>query len=898
MDKSALWSTYQDHRMTSTSPTSNSSKNSGNNSNPAVYGDKNSPSQPRQFKNANTGDNNLTLGHDSVAKIDKGGLKNNAIRLDNGQYQDTQVQGSAGNNIAPTNAGNRQSLAQINFLFNPARQDLIGSILNNYLTYNNQIAAPNSNGNPLSNTNQNDSSHTDSAPKSQLVDATYPSYYLNHQDPSINGQPNIGSDGIRPRGDSFFLPPPINSQIRLNSSDYENNPNQRQSNSSRSNSIFSSLIQIPGSGNNSVSDASHGDLQRANNANGVNVGNNNNNDISAGGNKTKLNQPIITTSNGQGGSFLIPLAEFEESLGNFLALQQDPKGSLLGVKSKRGSVDYPISNSFWDGLNNGFAGSISGMPLSGSISGILAGIANGSIDFSNMNEEKRRDSILKIINDQQNTQPQRSLEGNTNVPNTKLREDIFDTKTSKPGYNKVYNEKTPNYNDNNLKVKGEHVSPSSSMSSTSSTRYNDEPQSPKTSPSSYHANLNQTSLPQNFNQIQKQAYPTLDQQSYVTPQVRQQYDYGQGRTNAVGGFPPDGIKNQGIFNQNNLPNYQPMQQPQQPQPQPQQQQLQQQQQYYTQLQNYQPQQNQPLQQQYQPGQVVPSGTTSTEQNEPNEHEKDLVPAQQFVKAEDGRPLLGATKIDQLMLVIQAREKGVNNPIPQGPDGSILASPEIKQENGVIPQPINLVGGVDKPQKDKLDGDMFEHEDDSSGSKKKKAKNKQCPYCFKYFTQSTHLEVHVRSHIGYKPFECSYCHKRFTQGGNLRTHLRLHTGEKPFTCDVCKRSFSRKGNLAAHKLTHENLKPYECKLDNCDKSFTQLGNLKSHQNRFHLSTLNELTHKLAELRREEIDSLPKDEKDLLNYFKDLYKNSNKGILGRGKRIKPISESNDSKIEPSW
>lgn len=251
-----------------------------------------------------------------------------------------------------------------------------------------------------------------------------------------------------------------------------------------------------------------------------------------------------------------------------------------------------------------------------------------------------------------------------------------------------------------------------------------------------------------------------------------------------------------------------------------------------------------------------------------------------------------------MLVIQAREKGVNNPIPQGPDGSILASPEVKQENGVIPQPINLVGGVDKPPKDKLDGDIFEPEDDSSSAKKKKTKNKQCPYCFKYFTQSTHLEVHVRSHIGYKPFECSYCHKRFTQGGNLRTHLRLHTGEKPFTCEVCKRSFSRKGNLAAHKLTHENLKPYECKLDNCDKSFTQLGNLKSHQNRFHLSTLNELTHKLAELRKEEIDSLPKDEKDLLHYFKDLYKNSNKGILGRGKRIKPINELNDSKIEPAW
>lgn len=138
-------------------------------------------------------------------------------------------------------------------------------------------------------------------------------------------------------------------------------------------------------------------------------------------------------------------------------------------------------------------------------------------------------------------------------------------------------------------------------------------------------------------------------------------------------------------------------------------------------------------------------------------------------------------------------------------------------------------------------------------------------------------MHIRSHIGYKPFECLYCGRKFTQGGNLRTHLRLHTGEKPFTCNVCNRSFNRKGNLAAHKLTHENLKPYECKLDNCDKSFSQLGNLKLHQNRFHLETLNTLTKTIA-------NNLPFEDQELLAYFKDLYKNSNKGIRGRGKTQK--------------
>lgn len=893
MDKSALWPAYQEHRVTSTSPPSGGGKKNGNGSNPAAYVDKGSRSQPRQFKNTNGGENDLSLGHDGIAKLDKQGMKSNG---DNGQLPESQVRNLSGVNMAPNNVGNRQSISQINFLFNPARQDLIGSILNNYLTYNNQAVAPGSSGNETS------PADTNQAPKSLLLDATYPSYYLNHTDSSVNNnQAAVGNDGVRPRGDSFYLPPPISSQMRMNSSDYENNPSQRPSNSSRSNSIFSSLIQMPGSGGNSISDGpQNGDMQKTSNTNNPNTnnGNNNdNNDISAGRNKSKVRQPSITATTAQGGSILIPLAEFEESLGNFLALQQqDPKGSLLGFKSKNGSIDYPLNNSFWDGLSNG-TGSITGMPFNGSIGGILAGIVNGNIDFGNMNEEQRRDSIMKIINDQLNTQPQRQMNIKPNPSNAKLREDIFDTK-GKDNFNKEHRERIPAYNDNSMKIKdgNDNLSPISSMSSKSSAKYNDEPQSPKTSPTSYNASINQAPLPpQAFNQQQKQMYPPLDQQNFLVPQPQSQYNY----ITAKGGSPgeqlsPDQLKvSQGALGQSNSQNYQQAQ-------------------YYPQFQNFQQQnqiQNQP--QQYQQTQVGHVGQIDTlavssaphndnKQNalNANDNERNLVPAQQFAKTDDGRPLLGATKIDQLMLVIQAREKGVTNPIHQAPDGSILAPPEVKSENGIIPQPVSLVGGVDKP-KSNMDATTFESENgDPSSAKKKKAKNKQCPYCFKHFTQSTHLEVHVRSHIGYKPFECSYCHKRFTQGGNLRTHLRLHTGEKPFTCDVCKRSFSRKGNLAAHKLTHENLRPYECKLDNCDKSFTQLGNLKSHQNRFHLSTLNDLTHKLAELTSDEIESLPKDEKDLLNYFKDLYKNSNKGILGRGKRIKPISELNNSSMSPSW
>lgn len=252
--------------------------------------------------------------------------------------------------------------------------------------------------------------------------------------------------------------------------------------------------------------------------------------------------------------------------------------------------------------------------------------------------------------------------------------------------------------------------------------------------------------------------------------------------------------------------------------------------------------------------------------------KKLVPVREVgPHADDGRALVGATKVDQLMLVIQARNKGVSKAIPRTVDGTVL---EESDSQSVVPSALELVGGIERPHSQAM-------------------KNYQCQYCSKKFTQSTHLEVHVRSHIGLKPYECSFCGKRFTQGGNLRTHSRLHTGEKPFGCDVCSKRFSRKGNLQAHKLTHENLKPFECKLDSCFKRFTQLGNLKSHQNRFHKATLNNLTNKLADLSSEEediaaaINRLPTQEKLLLQYFTQLYKNSNRGIRGRGRTAKVTS-----------
>lgn len=102
----------------------------------------------------------------------------------------------------------------------------------------------------------------------------------------------------------------------------------------------------------------------------------------------------------------------------------------------------------------------------------------------------------------------------------------------------------------------------------------------------------------------------------------------------------------------------------------------------------------------------------------------------------------------------------------------------------------------------------------------------CQVCGKQCRCLSQLQEHEAQHENKRQRLCSQCGMRFNSENTLRSHIyNVHNLEKKYTCTHCSKTFKQNQQLEIHVRTHVNYRPYKCKL--CQYSSCTRGNIRVH-----------------------------------------------------------------------
>ncbi|XP_061476430.1 zinc finger protein 883-like isoform X1 [Rhineura floridana] len=141
--------------------------------------------------------------------------------------------------------------------------------------------------------------------------------------------------------------------------------------------------------------------------------------------------------------------------------------------------------------------------------------------------------------------------------------------------------------------------------------------------------------------------------------------------------------------------------------------------------------------------------------------------------------------------------------------------EVMEENREIvaivgdERPRYREGGIQRAKQKRRDTSCSTHDsDDPETPIQEKMERIQCPACGDSFISKSGLDLHKRSHLGWKLLECFRCRQSFSKYSFLKKHLRIHPREKTYKCSECGKRFSQHILLTSHQRNHAEEKPHK------------------------------------------------------------------------------------------
>lgn len=124
-----------------------------------------------------------------------------------------------------------------------------------------------------------------------------------------------------------------------------------------------------------------------------------------------------------------------------------------------------------------------------------------------------------------------------------------------------------------------------------------------------------------------------------------------------------------------------------------------------------------------------------------------------------------------------------------------------------------------PNKQRLHAHLKQH-------KSHVERENECEICGKRFITARHLQIHMNTHTGNRPYKCKYCPSAFGDPSSRIKHEHAHDNIRAYKCDVCEKSFIYSYALTKHLRIHTGEKPFGCSY--CQKRFIQKHHQKAHE----------------------------------------------------------------------